>query len=47
MLVKEIDAYYPKQYQIRLILDNHSAHISKETMTGIDFLPTNSYEEPI
>lgn len=32
LLLKEIDAYYPKDLQIRLILDNHSAHISKETM---------------
>ena len=32
LLLKEIDEYYPKDLQIRLILDNHSAHISKETM---------------
>jgi len=32
MFLKEIDEYYPKDFQIRLILDNHSAHISKETM---------------
>ncbi len=30
-LLKELDDYYPKHYQIRIILDNHSAHISKET----------------
>jgi transposase len=30
-LLKDLDAYYPPQAQIRLILDNHSAHISKET----------------
>lgn len=30
-LLKEIDAYYPVDAQIRIILDNHSAHVSKET----------------
>jgi transposase len=30
-LLKDLDAYYPPGYTIRLILDNHSAHISKET----------------
>jgi len=31
-LLKEMDAYYPVESSIRIILDNHSAHISKETM---------------
>ena len=31
-LLKEIDAYYPPDSVIRIILDNHSSHISKETM---------------
>jgi len=31
-LLKELDQYYPSESTIRLILDNHSAHISKETM---------------
>jgi transposase len=31
-LLKEMDAYYPEESVIRIILDNHSAHISKETM---------------
>lgn len=31
-LLKELDAYYPPATIIRVILDNHSAHISKETM---------------
>jgi transposase len=31
-LLKEMDAYYPTESSIRIILDNHSAHISKETM---------------
>jgi len=31
-LLKELDAFYPQESLIRVILDNHSAHISKETM---------------
>jgi len=31
-LLEELDAYYPVESTIRIILDNHSAHISKETM---------------
>ena len=30
-LLKELDAWYPAHCTIRIILDNHSAHISKET----------------
>jgi transposase len=30
-LLKDLDGYYPATCTIRLILDNHSAHISKET----------------
>lgn len=30
-LLKDLDAYYPPGMTIRIILDNHSAHISKET----------------
>ena len=30
-MLKDLDAHYPAEAQIRLILDNHSAHISKET----------------
>lgn len=30
-LLKEIDEYYPADDRIRLILDNHSSHVSKET----------------
>ncbi len=30
-LLKDLDAYYPVGVTIRVILDNHSAHISKET----------------
>ena len=30
-LLKDLDGYYPPDCTIRLILDNHSAHLSKET----------------
>ncbi len=30
-LLKDLDHYYPPECMIRLVLDNHSAHISKET----------------
>ena len=30
-LLKDLDAHYPSDSQIRILLDNHSAHISKET----------------
>lgn len=30
-LLKDLDHYYPPECTIRIILDNHSAHISKET----------------
>ena len=30
-LLKDLDTYYPPDHTLRLILDNHSAHISKET----------------
>lgn len=30
-LLKDLDAHYPAQCTIRLILDNHSSHLSKET----------------
>jgi transposase len=32
-LLKDLDEYYPVGCTIRLILDNHSAHISKETQS--------------
>jgi len=31
-LLKELDDYYPPECMIRVVLDNHSAHVSKETM---------------
>jgi transposase len=30
-LLKDLDRYYPAECTLRLVLDNHSAHISKET----------------
>jgi len=38
-LLKELDEYYPPECIIRVILDNHSAHISKETMTFLKTKP--------
>lgn len=31
-LLMELDSYYPKESTVRVVLDNHSAHVSKETM---------------
>lgn len=31
-LLKKLDDYYPKKSPIHIVLDNHSAHVSKETM---------------
>ena len=38
-LLKELDAYYPQDHTIRLILDHHSAHISRETMSYLATRP--------
>lgn len=38
-LLKEIDAYYPQEAIVRVVLDNHSAHISKETMAFLATRP--------
>ena len=38
-LLRELDGYYPKKTVIRIILDNHSAHISKETMKYLTSKP--------
>lgn len=38
-LLKELDAYYASDCVIRLVLDNHSAHISKETMAFLATKP--------
>lgn len=39
LLLKELDEFYPKECRIRIILDNHSAHISKETMSYLATRP--------
>jgi transposase len=39
LLLKALDEHYPKQCTIRVILDNHSAHISKETMAYLASRP--------
>jgi len=41
--LKQTDAAYPEDWKIRLILDNHSAHISKETRTYLATVP-NRFE---
>ena len=38
-LLKQLDAHYPTQAIIRVVLDNHSAHISKETMAYLSERP--------
>jgi len=42
-LLKDLDQYYPADCTIRIILDNHSAHISKETRTFLATRP-NRYQ---
>lgn len=38
-LLKDLDQYYPDECTIRLILDNHSAHVSKETRAFLGTKP--------
>lgn len=38
-LLKQLDEHYPKDAIIRVVLDNHSAHISKETMAYLGTRP--------
>jgi transposase len=42
--LKLLDAAYPAGTAIKLILDNHSAHISKETRAWLDTRPTGRFE---
>jgi len=37
--LRQLDSAYPEHHQIRLILDNHSAHISKETRGYLQTVP--------
>ena len=43
-LLKLIDAAYPTHTAIKLILDNHSAHISKETRAWLADQPAGRFE---
>lgn len=38
-LLKRLDVHYPEPATIRIVLDNHSAHISKETMAYLATRP--------
>jgi len=38
-LLKELDVYYPPETIIRIILDNYSSHMSKETMAFLKTKP--------
>ena len=38
-LLKDLDQHYPADCTIRIILDNHSAHISKETHAFLSMRP--------
>ena len=38
-LLKQLDAHYPDEAIIRVVLDNHSAHISKQTMAYLSQRP--------
>lgn len=38
-LLQRLHAHYPPQARIRVVLDNHSAHISKETMAWLASQP--------
>jgi transposase len=42
--LKLLDAAYPASTAIRLILDNHSAHISSETRAWLDTRPVGRFE---
>lgn len=41
--LKKLDGQYPKDWKIRIILDNHSSHVSKETKEFLATLP-NRFE---
>jgi transposase len=43
-LLKLLDAAYPRGTVIKLILDNHSAHISRETTAWLDARPVGRFE---
>ncbi|WAH37037.1 IS630 family transposase [Alicyclobacillus dauci] len=37
--LKKLDAHYPLEWKIQMILDNHSAHTSKETQAYLETVP--------
>ena len=37
--LKKLDSAYPDRHRIRLVLDNHSAHLSKETRSYLETIP--------
>lgn len=37
--LRKLAAHYPEDWKIRIILDNHSSHKSKETMTYLESMP--------
>ena len=37
--LRKLDGAYPAQQKIRLVLDNHSAHVSKQTREYLDSVP--------
>jgi transposase len=41
--LNEVDKYYPQDWLVRIILDNHSSHVSKET-TGFLLSKTGRFE---
>ena len=41
--LQKLDAAYPSSTAIKLILDNHSAHISKETKAWLDAQPVGRF----
>lgn len=44
VFLKILDQKYPSQDTIRIILDNHSAHISKETRRFLDTMPKGRFK---
>ena len=42
--LKLLDAAYPASTAIKLILDNHSAHISRETRAWLDTRPPGRFD---
>ena len=42
--LKILDKKYPLQDTIRIILDNHSAHTSKETQRFLDTMPKGRFK---